>query len=164
MWQDEYNTIETTPKDIFECGWPLRSHPWSQCHQQGPPGGCQQGMNQCPSQRSQERNPVQSLLCHSTCRDSPRTPQRAFSGVTLLTGLDTGSPSPPHQWGGGVKRLPWTRLTCSTVGVCVPGFLVKYQGALWSNHPHERRNFAVRREIVNVFSVLPFLPCWHPQG
>lgn len=38
MWQYEKNTIKTTPKDTSECGWPFRSHPWSQWGQQGPQG------------------------------------------------------------------------------------------------------------------------------
>lgn len=32
------NTIKTTPKDTSECGWPFRSHPWSQWGQRGPQG------------------------------------------------------------------------------------------------------------------------------
>lgn len=76
----------------------------------------------------------------------PQTPQKALPGGTLLTAV----------LGEG---LLGTRLTCPTVGIRVPGFLVKYQGALGSNQSDESRNFAVRREIVDMFSTAPFLPC-----
>lgn len=46
----------------------------------------------------------------------------------------------------------WSRLTCSTVGIRIPGFLVEHQGTLWSDHPHKCWNFAVRKEILDIFS------------
>jgi hypothetical protein len=57
-----------------------------------------------------------------------------------------------------------TRLTCSAVGVRVPGFLVKHQGAFGSDHPHERRNFAARRQGGHIFSCTTNF-CWdHSQN
>ena len=87
----------------------------------------------------EEPNATSSLPQSVQCL--PENPQR---GPLLLTG-----------------GLLGTRLTCSTVGICVPGFLVKYQGALRSNHPHECRNFAARREILDIFSTAPSLLFWH---
>lgn len=94
------------------------------------------------------KSPVQPLLCQLVLW-LPETPQKALTGGTL---------SKLSFWGAW---LLGTRLTCSTVGICVPGFLVKYQGALRSNQSHESRNFAVRREIVDIFSTAPSLLCWH---
>lgn len=69
----------------------------------------------------------------------------------------------PGVQGRGGRRFLGTRLTCSTVGVCVPGFLVKHQGALGSDHPHERRDFAGRRETLDIFSTASLLLCWRPS-
>lgn len=96
------------------------------------------------------------LFCHSSCSDYLRTYKRPclvspFSKVLAPRSLSLS----------GVEWLLRTRLTCSTVGVCVPGFLMKYQGALGSNHPHECRNFAVKREILDMFSVTLSLLYWH---
>lgn len=96
------------------------------------------------------------IFLYSSCSDYLKTYRRPclvspFSKVLAPRSLSLS----------GVEWLLGTRLTCSTVGVGVPGFLVKYQGALRSNHPHECRNFAVRREILDMFSITLSLLHWH---
>lgn len=157
MWQYEKNTIKTKPKDTSECGWL---------------SGLTPGASTVSNDLWERTNALTKVWMRNTeisplpqhLQGLPKNPERTFLGATLLKGIGTKSPSPHQQWDSGVEWLPATRLTCSTVGICIPGFLVKHQGALWSNHPDECRNFAVKRGTVNIFSIVPSLFCWHLLG
>ena len=117
--------------------------------------GClSSGKELCPSPRLGRGTPAAAFL--------PQLVQRPPTEGPGLVSPFSKAWTPGVQGRAG-RRFLGTRLTCSTVGVCVPGFLVKHQGALGSDHPHERRDFAGRRETLDTFSTASLLLCWLPS-
>lgn len=85
------------------------------------------GKELCPSPRLGGGTPV-LLFCHSSCSDPHRRPHLCHPSLRW-TGVQ----------GRGARRFLGTRLTCSTVGVCVPGFLRETPRSPRGDHPHEQR-------------------------
>ena len=139
--------------NLYDFCIPFIRCPWSLLGQQGSQGACHLGRN-CVPHLGLREGPRGCFP--ATARADP--PDRRPHPVSPFSKAETLGMR--HR---GVRRFLGTRLTCSTVGVCVPGFLVKHQGALGSDHPHERRDFAGRRETLDIFSTAPLLLGWLPS-